>query len=208
MHVKTFSFSVFLERRIQIIRCLTAAVLLSGLSACSDDDNDGGGSAGPNNVNNPMSFNVSGGMNGEYAGESSIGINVDQDGSALTWENADLSGQDDFWKLEFTYVGNDTVIIAPGTYTLGNLSEMVNGEVDLMATFLNHGMLYEGGMAAAWGSTGDVEGSINVTSQDGDFLEGTFELTLSDSGFGPEPFDDIVITDGVFRARMTIAYIE
>lgn len=180
------------------------------LVSCGDDDNGNGagGPTAPDQVDNPMSFTVAGGMNGDFAGEAQIGINVDGSGSAVTWQFADLSGSDPFWKLELTYGGDDTVIVAPGTYTLGNLAQMVEGEVDFMATFLNQGMTYEGGAAAMWGATGDAEGTVVVTAQDGDFLEGTFEVMLSDAGLGGTPFDDLVITNGVFRAPMTVAYIE
>ncbi len=189
---------------------LCSMILTIGLSSCSDDDDNNNAGGGSDPTGSSANIVVQGALEAEYSGRSFIGINVSNNESALTWEMTGPTGQEPFWKLEFAYVGSDTVIVEPGTYTLGNLSEHASGEKDFYAQFLDATLSESGSPFVQWGGLGNVDGEVIVSSQSGNFLQGTFEVTLSHpatfSGEEP-PVDDVFIT-GSFNARQQVAFIE
>lgn len=182
--------------------------ILFFFTACDSDD-DSGAPGQQEEEQSTVSFTLNGGIDGAFSGRSSLGINVFPQGSAVNWQFNDPEGSNPVWKLEFAYNDQDTLIIGPGTYSLGSGIDVIAGEADLMALYVDESVTYDNGLPANWGGAqGDVEGSVTVTSQVGDFLEGTFELTLSDGGSSDTPFEDLIITEGAFRTKMTVAYIE
>lgn len=173
-------------------------------ASCSDDDDNGSGSGSgvPSESPTSVSFDISGEMDGVKTGVSNFFINVGPQGSSFTFENRSPDGESPFWKLEFAYTGSDTVLVEEGTYTIGNVNELAEGDVDFTALFIEDG---ESPMPMTWSMIGEVSGTLVIEQVGANQASGSFEMYFDDPN---NAYDALTIENGVFEADVFVAYIE
>ncbi|TVR81086.1 MAG: hypothetical protein EA412_03805 [Chitinophagaceae bacterium] len=152
-------------------------------------------------------FNLSGaGIGGLYEGDNTlIGIHYneeDESEASTNWSTTPPQGEGTFWRLEFGRVDKPRLDLDPGTYIIGNVDDLANGDADLMVAFQHHSNPQ--GFPFLWGALGDASGTLVVTHEIGEYAYGTFEFTASDNNIDgtldQPPLDDIIVTNGKFRA--------
>lgn len=188
--------------------------LLATLIACSSDDDN---SAGDLNSTLYANFELSGGglEQGVYVGDNPlVGINTNpEEGAAINWSTTRPSGEDAFWRLDIASTEGANYPLTVGAYTLGNIEDFADGNVDFVVSFQSHDVPDQS-WPYLWGALGDVQGTLTISEiQTGvldngtrDMISGTFEFTASDNNIdgtlNQPPLEDIIVTNGEFRAKM------
>lgn len=190
--------------------------LISTLVACSSDDSNSDGDTGTQLF---AKFELSGGgiEQGIYEGENPLVIiNTNpEEGATVTWTTNRPSDEDPFWNLDIGSIEGENYPLTEGTYTLGNIDDLIDGNADFVVTFQSYDVPDDHqSFPYLWGALGEVQGTLTVTEiQTGvldngtrDIISGTFEFTASDNNvdgtLDQPPLDDIIVTNGEFRAKM------
>jgi len=168
-----------------------AAVLLV---SCGDDDDNGGGTTPPPAPADYVTFDLGGAIEGERTGISIATNDITANGSLFTFEHLKpITEPGGAWKLTILYNGGDTLMIEPGTYTIGNQEAFDDGLVDFTALYLDE----LNGEPVSWNPFEGVTGAVIVTEILGDeFISGTFEVVFTDDNLGV-----LTISNGDFRSR-------
>ncbi len=188
--------------------------IISTLMACSSDDGNSDGDSGTQLYAN---FDLSGGglEQGFYEGENPlVAINTNpEEGATVNWSTTRPSDEDPFWRLDIASAEGANYPLTVGTYTLGNIDDFIDGNADFYVAFQSYDVPPES-LPYLWGGLGDVQGTLTVTEiQTGvlengtmDIISGSFEFTASDNNIdgtiNQPPLDDIIVTNGEFRAKM------
>ncbi|MEX2379129.1 MAG: hypothetical protein WD530_00170, partial [Vicingaceae bacterium] len=183
--------------------------------ACSSDDSNSDGDTGTQLF---AKFELSGGgiEQGLYEGENPlVAINTNpEEGATIDLSTTRPTEEEaPFWRLDIASAEGANYPLTVGTYTLGNLDNFIDGNVDFYVAFQSHDVPNQS-WPYVWGALGDVQGTLTITEiQTGvldngtrDIISGTFEFTASDNNIDgtidQPPLDDIIVTNGEFRAKM------
>lgn len=169
-----------LIKKITYVMFLFAAVAFTACSSDDDGDNNNGGNGNGNGDGNASEFLTAkiDGTDFEAAQDPAVIVAASIGNGVLSIQG----GQNDGQTIRATINGYD----GPGTYTTGDNLANVN---QLMYVTLTP--------VATWMSTFNIgSGTLVVTSDDGEVVEGTFSF----EGFNAEDNTTKNITEGSFKA--------